>query len=127
MKQATGRPPKNDNLAGKRGPGRPKGMRNKQPRLLQQAILMAVELEGDELVPNGGIVAWLRSQARENPAPFMGLLGKVLPLQVAISGTVKTAVVTDKVMTPEEWAEQWQQHASIDALNDDESNIVPIS
>ena len=121
MKQATGKPPKNLNLKGKAGPGRPKGCRNKQPRLLQQAILMATELEGDALEPDGGIVAWLRHQARENPAPVLQLLGKVLPLQVAISGTVKTAVVSDKVMSPEEWASQWQKHAS------DESNVVSIS
>ena len=30
-----------------------------------------------------GLVAYLKQQAEENPGPFMGLLGKVLPLQPA--------------------------------------------
>jgi hypothetical protein len=62
----------------KAGPGRPKGSLNKTTALLKDAILMAATQAGgkDELV------GYLKRQAIENPGPFMGLLGKVLPMQV---------------------------------------------
>ena len=66
----------NTNLPG-RGPGRPKGSRNKVTNVLKDAILLAGEQAGD-----GDLVAYLEKQARENPGPFLTLLGKVLPLQV---------------------------------------------
>jgi hypothetical protein len=56
--------------------------------LLKDALLEAATLEGGK----GGLVAYLRKQARDNPAPFLALLGKVLPLQ--ITGKVKGAVQT---------------------------------
>lgn len=58
--------------------GRAKGTPNKTTRLLKDAILKAAEQAGGE----GGIVAYLRVQANQNPGPFMALLGKVLPMQV---------------------------------------------
>lgn len=61
------------------GPGRPKGSVNKTTALLKDAILMAAEKAGGV----GGMVAYLQKQAGENPGPFMALLGKVLPTQVA--------------------------------------------
>lgn len=67
----------NTNLPGK-GPGRPKGSRNKVTVLLKEAILEAGKKAGD-----GDLVAYLEKQARENPGPFLALLGKVLPLQVS--------------------------------------------
>jgi hypothetical protein len=57
--------------------GRQKGTPNKTTALLKDAILQAAEAAGD-----GDLVAYLTVQARANPAPFMSLLGKVLPLQV---------------------------------------------
>lgn len=62
---------------GKPGPGRPKGTPNRTTALLKDAILQAATRAGD-----GDLAAYLEQQARENPAPFMSLLGKVLPLQV---------------------------------------------
>jgi len=59
--------------------GRPKGSPNKTTTLLKEAILRAA----DEAGGKGGLVAYLRRQAADNPGPFMGLLGKVLPMQVA--------------------------------------------
>lgn len=59
--------------------GRQKGTPNKTTALLKDAILRAAGDAGGE----GGMVGYLTSQARENPGPFMALLGKVLPLQVA--------------------------------------------
>lgn len=58
--------------------GRKKGTPNKTTALLKDAILKAAEAAGD-----GDMVAYLTSQAKENPGPFMALLGKVLPMQIA--------------------------------------------
>jgi len=63
---------------GNRGKGRPKGAPNKTTALLKDAILKAAEAAGD-----GDMVAYLTAQARLNPGPFMSLLGKVLPMQIA--------------------------------------------
>ena len=67
-----------DNLGDKRSAGRPKGSPNKITALLKDAILKA----GGE----DGMVGYLRSQAKENPGPFMALLGKVLPMQIEGNG-----------------------------------------
>ncbi len=66
--------------------GRQKGTPNKTTALLKDAILRAAEAAGD-----GDMDAYLEKQARENPAPFMALLGKVLPMQVAHSGSIDTS------------------------------------
>ncbi len=58
--------------------GRKKGTPNKITVLLRDAILQAATDAG-----NGDLVKYLQMQAEKNPAAFMGLLGKVLPLQVA--------------------------------------------
>lgn len=58
--------------------GRPKGSQNKTTALLKDAILKAAENAG-----NGDMVEYLTQQAKENPGPFMSLLGKVLPTQIA--------------------------------------------
>jgi hypothetical protein len=61
------------------GPGRPKGVPNKTTALLKDAILKAAEEAGGD----NGLVGYLQLQAKENPGPFMALLGKVLPMQIA--------------------------------------------
>ena len=60
------------------GPGRKKGVPNKVTTALREAILLAAEKSDPE-----GAVGYLTKQAKDNPVAFMGLLGKVLPLQVA--------------------------------------------
>lgn len=57
--------------------GRQKGTPNKTTALLKDAILKAATDAG-----GGDMVAYLTVQARDNPGPFMALLGKVLPMQV---------------------------------------------
>jgi len=78
---------------GKAGPGRPKGLPNRTTALLKDAILQAAERAGAK---HGklGLVSYLEAQAEANPAPFIALLGKVLPFQVtgADGGAVKIAV-----------------------------------
>lgn len=62
--------------------GRQKGTPNKTTALLKDAILQAAaDAGGDD-----GLVGYLTAQAVANPGPFMALLGKVLPMQVAGSG-----------------------------------------
>lgn len=58
--------------------GRAKGTPNKTTALLKDAILQAATKAG-----NGDLVAYLHVQALDNPGPFMALLGKVLPMQIA--------------------------------------------
>jgi len=60
--------------------GRQKGTPNKQTALLKDAILQAAIKTGGG---KDGLVRYLRERAEENPAAFMTLLGKVLPMQVA--------------------------------------------
>jgi hypothetical protein len=60
------------------GKGRKKGVPNKTTALLKDALLQAATNAGD-----GDMVAYLTRQAKANPGPFMALLGKVLPMQIA--------------------------------------------
>ncbi len=71
--------PKEGVNRGNAGKGRPKGAANKTTALLKDAILKAATDAGGK----EGLVGYLTRQAIENPAPFMSLLGKVLPMQVS--------------------------------------------
>ncbi|NNH67815.1 hypothetical protein [Rhizobium laguerreae] len=59
--------------------GRAKGTPNKTTALLKDAILLAATKAGGK----DGLVGYLEIQAAANPGPFMALLGKVLPMQIA--------------------------------------------
>jgi hypothetical protein len=63
------------------GPGRPKGAPNRTTALLKDAVLKAAETAGGG--EPDGLVNYLVEQAKRNPAPFLTLLGKVLPTQVS--------------------------------------------
>ena len=65
--------------AGNRGKGRVKGVPNKTTAIIKDAIIQAAEAAGGD----GGMIGYLTLQASENPGPFMALLGKVLPTQIA--------------------------------------------
>ena len=56
------------------GMGRPKGSANKVTKELKDMILAALEESGG--------VEYLKKRAQDNPAAFLTLIGKVLPLQV---------------------------------------------
>lgn len=60
------------------GPGRPKGVPNKNTTALKEMILGALDKSGG--------VDYLVRQAEENPGPFLSLVGKVLPMTVAGAG-----------------------------------------
>lgn len=70
------------------GPGRPKGVPNKNTTLLKDAILKAAEEAGGK----EGLIGYLKAQATDNPQSFLPLLGKVLPLQVSHDGNIGQAV-----------------------------------
>lgn len=71
--------------------GRPKGAQNKTTALLKDAILKAAENAGNK-VGSDGLVSYLEQQATDNPGPFMSLLGKVLPMQLA--GDFQVSITT---------------------------------
>ena len=64
--------------------GRQKGTPNKTTALLKDAILLAATNAS-----GGNLVAYLERPATKNPAPFLTLLGKVLPLQLIGDLTVR--------------------------------------
>lgn len=70
------------------GQGRPKGAVNKITGELKAMVLQALEQEGG--------VDYLRWASREQPASFLTLLGKILPMQVTGSdgNAVTIQVVT---------------------------------
>lgn len=63
---------------GKAGPGRPKGCANKVTYAVKEMVIQAL----NKAHRNGGI-AYLTEQAKANPAAFLTLVGKVIPLQMA--------------------------------------------
>lgn len=65
------------------GKGRKKGSVNKTTGALKEAILLAAEQSGQDTKGKGGLVGYLKRVADEDVKAFSGLLGKVLPLQVA--------------------------------------------
>lgn len=69
--------------------GRKKGTPNRTTALLKDAILVAAGKAGGP----DGLVGYLTAQAGLNPGPFMALLGKVLPLQIAGEGKDGALVV----------------------------------
>lgn len=93
MKSKTSVKKTKSNLPGA-GPGRPKGSKNKTTALLKDAILRAAQEAGggDE----DGMMKYLTEQATDNPTAFMGLLGKVLPMQVnaEVTGDINVTHIT---------------------------------
>lgn len=65
------------------GKGRTKGTPNKTTGALKEAILLAAAEVGEDDNGTGGLTGYLRRVAREDVKAFAGLLGKVLPLQIA--------------------------------------------
>ena len=63
---------------GNAGKGRPKGAINKNNAAIKDMVVQALDKAGG--------VDYLMTQARETPTAFIGLLGKVLPMQVVGSG-----------------------------------------
>eukprot|EP00918_Siedleckia_nematoides_P001732 GHVU01004110.1.p2 GENE.GHVU01004110.1~~GHVU01004110.1.p2 ORF type:complete len:102 (-),score=16.24 GHVU01004110.1:493-798(-) len=73
--------------------GRPKVSKNKITSTLKEAILQAA----DEAGGPEKLVGYLKMQAKDNPGPFMALLGKILPTQVTSDPDNPLTVVHDVV------------------------------
>ncbi|EJF87332.1 MULTISPECIES: hypothetical protein [Bartonella] len=63
------------------GKGRIKGVPNKTTSLLKESVIEAAERAGSKYGKEG-LISYLEKQALKCPAAYLGLLGKVLPLQV---------------------------------------------
>lgn len=57
------------------GPGRKKGVPNKNTALIREMVAQALDQAGG--------VEYLARVAETHPGPFLGLVGKVLPVQLA--------------------------------------------
>lgn len=66
--------PKKTGQFAKGNPGKPKGAKNKNSQLIRDMIVQAL----DDL----GGVEYLCEAGRSNPTAFLGLIGKVMPVQV---------------------------------------------
>lgn len=80
MPEKNGTKTASDAFEKQKGRGRPKGIPNKNTTAIKDMILKALE----EANPGGG-VEYLKDQAEKNPVAFLGLVGKVIPLQQDIS------------------------------------------
>ena len=78
----------------KTGGGSRKGKPNRHTAALKDMITQALE--------SAGGVEYLQRQAEKNPAAFLSLLGKTLPLQVAGDRENPVAVDMAITMTPAE-------------------------
>ena len=83
---------------------RPKGSPNKYTADVKGLILRALHGAGGQ--------AYLERQAEANPVAFMGLLGKVLPLQIAGTGQNGALVVDFR------WASDTPAPLTVDAVVD---------
>jgi hypothetical protein len=63
--------------------GRPKGSPNKTTAVLKDAIIKAAEAIGEDMQGKGKLVGYCKFLAKTEPKAFAGLLGKVLPMQIA--------------------------------------------
>lgn len=83
------------------GIGRKKGVPNKTTTALREAILLAAEQTGEDHKGKDGTVGYLKRLAREDMKAFAGLLGKVLPLQLAGDVAVTFQRVTREIIDPD--------------------------
>lgn len=81
------------------GPGRPKGVPNKNTTLLKDSLLQAAANAGGK----EGLVGYLTKQATDNPQSFLPLLGKVLPMQLTgeDGGPIKVTRIELVAVEPE--------------------------
>jgi hypothetical protein len=68
----------------RRAKGRPKGIVERETRILRDALILAAEVAGGG--KKDGLVTYLASVALSHPAAFINTLGKVLPLEIKATG-----------------------------------------
>ena len=74
------------------GRGRPRGAKNKLSANLKDMIIAALDAAGG--------VEYLARQAEQNPTAFMGLLSKVLPLQIGGESERQPVILKAATMSP---------------------------
>jgi len=89
------------------GKGRPAGVKNKTTTALKEAILLAAEESGEDLKGKNGLVGYLTRIANDEPRAFAGLLGRVLPLQIAGDANAPITVQIVTLTTAEEQKSAW--------------------
>lgn len=68
---------------GKRaGAGRKQGQTGEINRMIKEAVIAAAEGVGSDGAGTDGMVGYLMQRAQDQPAAFMGLLGRAMPMQV---------------------------------------------
>lgn len=82
------------------GAGRPKGVPNRTTTAIKDMIIKALDTAGGE--------KYLAEQADKNPAAFLTLVGKVLPMQLTGDPENPVAVSHD---TPEGWEKRLSEAA----------------
>jgi hypothetical protein len=84
--------PKGDNFKAGKPPnsGRKPGTPNKENKALREMILGALDKVGGE--------DYLARQAIENPGPFIGLIGKVLPTTIATDANAPPVIEIRRVL-----------------------------
>lgn len=75
-------------MRGQKTGGRQKGTPNKDTAELRDMILIALDRAGG--------VKYLEERAKDTPASFLTLIGKVLPQNVNMSGTLNLRELVDK-------------------------------
>ena len=83
VKQTDGKPKRVGD--GTAGPGRPKGVPNKNTTALKDMILQALHGVGG--------MNYLMTQAGENPTAFMTLVGRVLPLDTNMNHSGNIGII----------------------------------
>lgn len=81
--------------------GSRKGIPNKATKALKDMILQALD-------ETGGVEYLVRQAKKKNPAPFMALLAKVLPLQIAGDANAPITVQVVTLTSSDEQAKAWR-------------------
>jgi hypothetical protein len=72
--------------------GRPKGTTNHTSKMLKEMVLLALDDVGGR--------QYLARQANENPAAFIGLIGKIMPREVEME--IKRSLLEEEVVDGQE-------------------------
>ena len=73
------------------GKGRGKGNLNKNTAAIKDMI--------DQALREAGGVEYLKTQARDNPSAFLGLIGKILPKDISVTGAEGGNIVIEVIKT----------------------------
>jgi hypothetical protein len=84
----------------RRSLGRPKGAMDARKRTMQEALMLAGEIAGNDIVEGSGLVGYLHHLAMNKPELYVSMLAKIIPLQV--SGTASDGALEIRWLPPQE-------------------------